>query len=178
VLLHDSPMTQTAVTKETASMLLHHSLITSVANLVGSGPFWSDLDPNEDIWNRIRILALIDEPTASFLVCVKAKNILVNICFLNFWFMNVLFREIFRQKISRRNLSEDLFRSGCGSDIGSGCLQKSDPDPEKTSGSTTLPITLKAANTETAPVLLHHSSITDRQKHLKGKSHEILRASL
>jgi hypothetical protein len=37
---------------------------------VGSGPFWSD----PDFWDRIRILALIDDPISTFLVCVKAVN--------------------------------------------------------------------------------------------------------
>jgi hypothetical protein len=43
---------------------------------VGSGPFWSDPDP--DIWDRIRIriLALINDPISTFLVCVKAINTL------------------------------------------------------------------------------------------------------
>jgi hypothetical protein len=39
---------------------------------VGSGPFWSD----PDVWDRIRILALINDPILTFLVCVKAINIL------------------------------------------------------------------------------------------------------
>jgi hypothetical protein len=45
---------------------------------VGSEPFWSDLDPNPDIWDRIqfqiRILALIYDPISTFLVYVKAIN--------------------------------------------------------------------------------------------------------
>jgi hypothetical protein len=40
----------------------------------GSGPFWSDPDP--DVWDRIRILALINDPISTFLVCVKAINTL------------------------------------------------------------------------------------------------------
>jgi hypothetical protein len=36
----------------------------------GSGPFCSD----PDVWDRIRILALIDDPISTFLVCVKAVN--------------------------------------------------------------------------------------------------------
>jgi hypothetical protein len=41
---------------------------------VGSGPFWSD----PDVWDRIRIriLALINSPVSTFLVCVKAINTL------------------------------------------------------------------------------------------------------
>jgi hypothetical protein len=41
---------------------------------VGSGPFWSDSDP--DVWDRIRIriLALISDPISTFLVYVKAMN--------------------------------------------------------------------------------------------------------
>jgi hypothetical protein len=51
---------------------------TSVADPdpVGSGPFWSDPDP--DVWerirNRIQILALISDSISTFLVCVKAIN--------------------------------------------------------------------------------------------------------
>jgi hypothetical protein len=35
-------------------------------DLVGSGPFWSDPDP--DVWDRIRIriLALINDPISTF----------------------------------------------------------------------------------------------------------------
>jgi hypothetical protein len=42
----------------------------------GSGPFWSDQDL--DVWDliRIRILALINGPISTFLVCVKAINTL------------------------------------------------------------------------------------------------------
>jgi hypothetical protein len=36
----------------------------------GSESFWSDPDP--DIWDRIRILALINYHYSTFLVCVKA----------------------------------------------------------------------------------------------------------
>jgi hypothetical protein len=35
-------------------------------NPVGSGPFWSD----PDVWDRIRILALINDPISTFW-CVK-----------------------------------------------------------------------------------------------------------
>jgi hypothetical protein len=49
---------------------------TSVADPdpVGSGPFWSDPDP--DVWERIwfRIRALINDSVSTFLVCVKAIN--------------------------------------------------------------------------------------------------------
>jgi hypothetical protein len=43
---------------------------------VGSGPFWSDPDPDRDVWNRIRIRALINDPISTFLVCVKAISTL------------------------------------------------------------------------------------------------------
>jgi hypothetical protein len=39
---------------------------------VGSGPFWSDPDP--DVWDRIRINALINDSISTFLVCIKAIN--------------------------------------------------------------------------------------------------------
>jgi hypothetical protein len=39
---------------------------------VGSGPFWSDPDP--DVWDRIRILALINDHISTFLVCLQAKD--------------------------------------------------------------------------------------------------------
>jgi hypothetical protein len=45
---------------------------------VGSGPFWSDPDP--DVWDqfriRTRILTLINDPISTILVCVKAINTL------------------------------------------------------------------------------------------------------
>jgi hypothetical protein len=43
---------------------------------VGSGPFWSD--PDLDVWdrNRIRILALINDPISTFLLSVKAIHTL------------------------------------------------------------------------------------------------------
>jgi hypothetical protein len=46
--------------------------LTSVADPdpVESGPFWSDPDP--DVWDRIRILGLINHSISTFLVCVKA----------------------------------------------------------------------------------------------------------
>jgi hypothetical protein len=39
---------------------------------VESGPFWSDPDP--DVWDRIRIRALINDSISTFLVCIKAIN--------------------------------------------------------------------------------------------------------
>jgi hypothetical protein len=39
---------------------------------VGSGPFWSDPDP--DVWKRIRILALKNDLISTFFVSVKAIN--------------------------------------------------------------------------------------------------------
>jgi hypothetical protein len=50
--------------------------IVADPDAVGSGPFWSDSDP--DVWDRIlirfriRILALRNEPILTFLVCVKS----------------------------------------------------------------------------------------------------------
>jgi hypothetical protein len=48
--------------------------VTSVADPdpVGSGPFWSDPDP--DVWDRIRFRALINYSVSTFLVCIKAIN--------------------------------------------------------------------------------------------------------
>jgi hypothetical protein len=47
--------------------------VSSVADPdpVGSGPFWSD--PYPDVWDRIRILALINDHIS--IVCLKAKDI-------------------------------------------------------------------------------------------------------
>jgi hypothetical protein len=39
---------------------------------VGSGPFWSD----PDLFGRIRILTLINDPISTILVCVKVINTL------------------------------------------------------------------------------------------------------
>jgi hypothetical protein len=39
---------------------------------VGTVPFWSD--PDLEVWDRIRILALINDSISTFLVCVKAIN--------------------------------------------------------------------------------------------------------
>jgi hypothetical protein len=41
---------------------------------VGSGPFWSDADP--DVLNREWIMALINDPILTIFVCVKAINTL------------------------------------------------------------------------------------------------------
>jgi hypothetical protein len=53
-----------------------HRLKFSVADPdpVGSGPYWSDPDP--DVWDRIwfRIRALRNDLTLTFLVCVQAIN--------------------------------------------------------------------------------------------------------
>jgi hypothetical protein len=56
---------------------------------VGSEPFWSD--PDLDVWDRIRIPALINDTTSTFLGCAKAINTL---------FLTLLghFRAYFRQK--------------------------------------------------------------------------------
>jgi hypothetical protein len=64
----------------------------------GSGPFWSDLDPDPDVWYRIqiRILALINDPISTFLVCVhKSHNYFRITCRLTFWFVNILFKAYF-----------------------------------------------------------------------------------
>jgi hypothetical protein len=65
-----------------------------------------------------------------FGVC-KSHKYLRNLCFLTFWVMAILFRAYFRQKNFRRNLAENLFRSGSGSGTGSGRFRKLDPDPVK-----------------------------------------------
>jgi hypothetical protein len=58
------------------STKLTHELKSSVADLepVGSGPFWSGSDPDLFGRIRIRIMALINDPISTFLVCVKAKD--------------------------------------------------------------------------------------------------------
>jgi hypothetical protein len=70
-------------------------LLCSVADpdLVGCGPFWSDLDLDSDVWDRIifriRILALINDSISTFLVYL---------CCLTFWSMKILFRAYFHIK--------------------------------------------------------------------------------
>jgi hypothetical protein len=60
------------------SVFLGNNVADPDPNPVGSGPFW--LDPDPDVWDRIRIrfriwiLALINESISTFLVWVKAKN--------------------------------------------------------------------------------------------------------
>jgi hypothetical protein len=46
----------------------------AVPDPVGFGPFWSDPDP--DVRDRVRIMALINDPISTFLVSVKAINTL------------------------------------------------------------------------------------------------------
>jgi hypothetical protein len=76
-----------------------------------------------DAWDRIqiRILARINGPKSTFLVCVKARN--------TFLVHKLLFRVYFRQKISRRNLARIRTRKFPKVSSGSG---------QKSSGSGTL----------------------------------------
>jgi hypothetical protein len=53
-------------------------VLTSVADPVGSGPFWSDRDP--DVWERIRILALVNDPISTFWY-VKRKILQISLLF-------------------------------------------------------------------------------------------------
>jgi hypothetical protein len=48
------------------------TVYNSVPDPAGSGPFWSDPDP--DVWDRIRNWALINDHISTFLVCLKAKD--------------------------------------------------------------------------------------------------------
>jgi hypothetical protein len=87
----------------------------------GSGPFWSegpDTNPDPGL-NKLPYINL-------FGVCESHKYFR-NLCFFTFWFMNIIFKNITAKKMSRRNLVENLVRSGSGSKR----FQKSDPDPIK-----------------------------------------------
>jgi hypothetical protein len=67
---------------------------------VGYGPLWSDPDP--DVWDRIRIMALINDPISTFLVCVKALHTLLNFIRVRIWI---------RSKIVRiRNTADNPFK--------------------------------------------------------------------
>jgi hypothetical protein len=49
------------------------------------------------VFGRIRILALINDPISTFLVCVKAINT-SGISVVNFWSMKILFIAYFHEK--------------------------------------------------------------------------------
>jgi hypothetical protein len=60
-------------------LLVHFQLLVLLScdadpDPVRSGLFWSD--PVKDVWDRIRILALINDPILTFWVCVKSINTL------------------------------------------------------------------------------------------------------
>jgi hypothetical protein len=71
----------------------------------------------------LRILAIINDPISTFLVCLRAINTSGNTV-INFLVHENTFLEHF---LSKTLLLENLLRSGSGS--GSGRFQKSDPDP-------------------------------------------------
>jgi hypothetical protein len=69
---------------------------------------------------RIRILALINDPISTCLVCKSHKYSRITCC-LSFWFMNILFKAYFGQK----NLSEEVCQK-----IYIGKDPDPDPDPD------------------------------------------------
>jgi hypothetical protein len=73
------------------------------------------------MFGRIRILAVINDPILTFLLCVKAINIKESLVGSLIFFLE----HISAKKNSSRNLGENLFR------LGSGRLRKSDLDPVK-----------------------------------------------
>jgi hypothetical protein len=94
----------------------------------GSGrirTFLAGSDPA--VWDRIRILSVINGPILTFLVSVKALN--TYRISVSYFFGSWLYflKHISAKKVFGRNLAENLFRSGSGS----GRLRKSDPDPVK-----------------------------------------------
>jgi hypothetical protein len=58
---------------------------------------------------RIRILALINDPILTFLVCVKAKDTSGSLLF-NFWFMKILFRAYFHQTNFQKKVGQKFIR--------------------------------------------------------------------
>jgi hypothetical protein len=71
------------------------------------GPFWSEVDPDPDIWERIRILALINDPSSTFLVCAKVENISVAYLFesLILRFSEEIWPKFFKVRIRSRTFS-------------------------------------------------------------------------
>jgi hypothetical protein len=88
-------------------------------------------DPDLDIWDRIRIMALINFTLSQVFWCVcKSHKYFWNLCCFTFWSMNIhLIEHIFIKKISFKKLVNNLFRSVSGT--GSRRFQKSGPDPVK-----------------------------------------------
>jgi hypothetical protein len=78
-------------------------LMNSVADPdpVGSGHIWSDPGPDPDVWDqiriRIRILAFINGPKLTFLMCVKDINTKESL-FLNFLSYDYTFSSTFPPK--------------------------------------------------------------------------------
>jgi hypothetical protein len=77
------------------------------------------------IRKRIRILAMINDPISTFLVCYECCR---NPCWLTFWFTNIFFRTYFCKKnLQGKKLANKLFRSFSKVRSGSG---KNRPDPQ------------------------------------------------
>jgi hypothetical protein len=90
----------------------------------------ADSDQSDpDLFGRIRILALRNDPILTFLVSVKAIDIFRNLCCLTFWIMNILFRAYSNQQNFQKKLAKNCCKSESGS--GFGCFRKSDQDPVK-----------------------------------------------
>jgi hypothetical protein len=72
----------------------------------------SGADPDPDVWDRIRILASINDPILTILVCVKAINT-SGITILKLFGSGRYFLEhIFIRNISGKKLVKNLFRPG------------------------------------------------------------------
>jgi hypothetical protein len=88
--------------------------------LVGSGR----LGPDPDL-NKLHYL--------NFFGICRSHKYFKHHCCLTFWFMKILCGAYFIKKISGKKFAENLFRSGSGSEsgTGSGRFQKTDSDPVK-----------------------------------------------
>jgi hypothetical protein len=75
-------------------------------------------DPDPDVWGRIRILALINNPILTVLVCVKAQKKTQESLLFNFLIHEETFKSIFWSKSFRKKLAKNLLRSESGSGSG------------------------------------------------------------
>jgi hypothetical protein len=92
-----------------------------------SGPFWSD----PDVWDRIRILALINDPISTFFGVCKSHKYLKKSFLLNFLAHEKLFRAYFGQKNFQKKLVLNFIRVRIRIRNRIRPFLKVDPDPVK-----------------------------------------------
>jgi hypothetical protein len=97
--------TLTNCTNKYQSIVLWGWEFSSVADPdpVGSGPFWSDQEPDPDPGPN-------KWPYLNFFSMFKSQRYFRNLCCLTFWFMKILFRAYFHQKNCLKKVGRKFIR--------------------------------------------------------------------